>query len=124
MHISEINKLARKNNIAFKTHAILRMQERKISAKEIKDVLCNGEIIAEYKDDFPLPSCLILGKTLNKRYIHTVFSENHSIRPIIFIMSFLNNLLRTTESVPIVGRYFDKNPYVFTYSRGMQRCGI
>ncbi len=72
MHISEINKLARKNNIAFKTHAILRMQERKISAKEIKDVLCNGEIIAEYKDDFPLPSCLILGKTLNKRHIHTV----------------------------------------------------
>ncbi len=60
MHINEINKLAGKNKIAFKTHAILRMQERKISAKEIKYIFCNGEIIADYKDDFPLPSCLIL----------------------------------------------------------------
>ncbi len=38
MDIELIYKLAKKSKIAFKSHSVIRMQERKISADEIKGV--------------------------------------------------------------------------------------
>ncbi len=72
MDIGLIYKLAKKSKIAFKAHSVIRMQERKISADEIKEVLNNCEIIANYEDDFPLPSYLVLGRTSKNRYLHIV----------------------------------------------------
>ena len=34
----------------------------------------HGEIIEDYPDDFPHPSCLIFGYTVNEKVIHTVVS--------------------------------------------------
>lgn len=48
------------------------IQQRGISYGEIKEVIKNGEIIEEYPDDYPYPSCLILGMTVNGRKIHVV----------------------------------------------------
>ena len=36
----------------------------------------NGEIIEQYPDDFPFPSCLILGISVKNEYIHVVVSMN------------------------------------------------
>ena len=36
----------------------------------------HGEIIEEYPNDFPYPSCLILGKTTDNRIIHVVVGMN------------------------------------------------
>jgi len=43
-------------------HALQRMILREISKKAVVDVIMKGEIIEEYLDDSPYPSCLFLGK--------------------------------------------------------------
>jgi len=43
-----------------------------ISTDEILAVLDSGEIIEEYGDDVPYPSCLILGRTRADRPLHIV----------------------------------------------------
>ena len=40
-------------------HALERMQERDISRRDVKNRIMQGEIIEDYPDDFPHPSCLI-----------------------------------------------------------------
>ena len=40
--------------------------------EEIKEVIRNGEIIEEYPTDYPYPSCLVLGRTMNRRILHVV----------------------------------------------------
>lgn len=53
-------------------HILMRFQQRNISYEEIKEVILNGEIIEEYPEAYPYPSCLILGKTVKDRVIHIV----------------------------------------------------
>lgn len=47
-------------SIEFSAHAIQRMLERRIDADAIVRAIREGEIIAEYKDDMPCPSVLLL----------------------------------------------------------------
>jgi hypothetical protein len=47
--------------LVFRTHAIQRMFERRISHEEVRQVLEAGQIIERYADDVPYPSRLVLG---------------------------------------------------------------
>ena len=47
-------------NLSFSGHAIQRMFERKISPGEVRQAVRLGEVVAEYPDDAPFPSCLLL----------------------------------------------------------------
>lgn len=38
----------------------------------------NGEIIENYPDDFPFPSCLILGTNQDQEPIHSVWAYNEN----------------------------------------------
>ena len=49
-----------------------RMQERDISRADVKKCVLEGEIIEDYPDDFPHPSCLIFGYTINDKIIHVI----------------------------------------------------
>ncbi len=40
--------------------------ERGILLEDVENVLNNGSIIEEYPDDYPFPSCLILGNSNEK----------------------------------------------------------
>ncbi|MBR2142687.1 DUF4258 domain-containing protein [Anaerovibrio sp.] len=53
-------------------HVEKRMIDRQITRKEIVEVILQGEIIEEYPNDWPHPSCLIFGCTINGRYLHVV----------------------------------------------------
>lgn len=64
-------------------HASERFRQRNIKARDIKQAVLNGEIIEQYPDDYPFPSCLILGKTANEQYIHIVMSDEGSMSRII-----------------------------------------
>ncbi len=58
------------------------MQERDITRTDVKNCIMYGEIIEDYPDDFPHPSCLVFGYTVNKKVIHAVISldtKNDSI---------------------------------------------
>lgn len=50
----------------------IRIQERCISRKDVVNCLQNGEIIEDYPTDFPHPSCLVFGNTLDNKIIHVV----------------------------------------------------
>jgi len=76
LDIFTIRRKCNDNTIEITQHCLLRIHQRKISYKEIKNVIMNGEIIEEYPDDFPYPSCLILGTTINCRIIHVVVGIN------------------------------------------------
>lgn len=45
-----------------------------ISRADVKNCIMHGEIIEKYPDDFPHPSCLIFGYTVNGKVMHTVVS--------------------------------------------------
>ena len=60
LHIEELRKLCTDDAIIMTAHVIKR---------------CNGEIIKQYEDDKPFPSCLLLGMSVNDRYLHVVASD-------------------------------------------------
>lgn len=47
--------------VSFSGHALRRMFERGLNGQAILDTIAGGEIIADYPDDQPYPSCLMLG---------------------------------------------------------------
>ena len=62
--------------VIFSGHAIRRMFEREISRSAVHSVLSSGETIAEYPDDIPFPSILMLG-FINGKPLHVVVAINH-----------------------------------------------
>ena len=60
--------------LRYSRHAIERMFQRGISPEVIECVILVGEIIADYPDDTPYPSSLILG-VYNDQPIHVVLSS-------------------------------------------------
>lgn len=58
-------------------HVIKRCKERNIDSESIINVIMHGEIIKQYEDDKPFPSCLLLGMSINDRYMHVVVASDH-----------------------------------------------
>lgn len=64
MNLEEYQKLCSGSKLIWTQHCLERMQERDISRNDVKNGILTGEIIEEYPDDFPNPSCLIFGYTM------------------------------------------------------------
>ena len=78
MNINIIKNLCTDETIEVTQHILLRFQQRHISYSEIKQAILSGEIIEDYPDDYPYPSCLILGKTNDNRILHVVVGLSES----------------------------------------------
>lgn len=76
MNIEEYQAMNRPDRIAITRHAKIRMEERGIHVDDIIMTIGNGEIIKEYVEDKPLPSCLILGKSTKNKPLHLVVSRD------------------------------------------------
>lgn len=75
----DIEKLKQMNTpekIALTKHARERLAERNITVNDVVRGIETGEIIKQYEDDKPFPSCLILGFSVNNKYIHIVVSND------------------------------------------------
>jgi len=59
------------DRVLFSGHAVRRMFERGLTKDDILRVIRNGEVIGDYPDDRPYPSCLMLG-TSGPTPIHVV----------------------------------------------------
>jgi hypothetical protein len=70
--IGEILRLCKEDSIRWTDHAIMRMIQRGISRIDVKHTLINGKIIEQYPDDYPYPSCLILGGIRENRHLHVI----------------------------------------------------
>ncbi len=78
MDIKILKSMNKLENIAVTKHAKARLFEREISVDDIVNAIETGEIIKQYEDDKPLPSCLILGLSVNNNYIHIVVSNDEN----------------------------------------------
>ena len=61
--------------IVFSGHALRRMFEWRVGRDEVLQVVASGEMIAEYPDDRPFPSVLLLA-TVEGRVLHAVVGED------------------------------------------------
>jgi hypothetical protein len=84
MTIQEIRDTIKKGNYRFSDHAVRRMIERSIDRLEIEEVIQSGEIIEEYPDDKYSPSCLIYGRTEQRRELHVQVS----VLPVVVITAY------------------------------------
>lgn len=78
INIEDLRKINKAENIAVTEHARHRLIERGIALRDVIKCIESGEIIKQYEDDTPFPSCLILGITIKNRFIHVVVSMNDS----------------------------------------------
>ena len=72
LDINNFRKFCSERKIRWTAHGLARLQERNISVSDVKNCIMNGEIIEEYPTDFPNPSALIFGKTLQEKILHVV----------------------------------------------------
>ena len=75
--IEKLRELNTAEHIAITEHARLRLVERGIFVSDIVQCIETGEIIKQYEDDKPFPSCLILGANISGKYIHVVVSHDN-----------------------------------------------
>lgn len=76
--LEHIKILCAKGNLRWTMHIMTRLLQRGISLDDVTNAIMSGEIIEDYPDDYPYPSCLILGRDKNNQALHTVCgtSEN------------------------------------------------
>lgn len=77
LKIENFQKLNVLEKIAITKHAKERLKERNIKVDDIINAIDTGTIIKIYEDDKPLPSCLVLGKSLENRLLHIVVSKDN-----------------------------------------------
>ena len=76
MEIEQFRIMNKAEQIAITEHARRRLVERGITVNDIIRCIDTGEIIKQYEDDKPFPSCLILGTDVVGRYVHVVVSHD------------------------------------------------
>ena len=70
LDILELRRLYKNDMVFLTSHCSLRLEQRGISEDDIESALNNGEIIEQYPEDYPWPSCLILGCSDNRPASH------------------------------------------------------
>lgn len=75
--INELRLLANNvDNFILTKHVLVRFDERGIFLGDVRKVIMQGEIIEQYPDDLPYPSCLLLGLSIDGRYLHACVAAN------------------------------------------------
>lgn len=83
MNIQDFQSMYDNDMLFFTNHVLERIRQRGIRVLDIKNAIYVGEIIEEYIDDYPYPSCLILGMAKNSKELHVVIATNGEIAKII-----------------------------------------
>lgn len=72
LNIEVIREFITKRKVDWTINCLNRLNQRNISISDVKNAIQNGKIIEYYYDDYPYPSCLILGYNINYKKIHIV----------------------------------------------------
>ncbi len=72
MDIDAIKQRCGSGAMRWTNHILVRLLQRNISLENIEHAIMNGEIIEEYPEDYPYPSCLISGLSTDKQSLHVV----------------------------------------------------
>ncbi len=77
--IDILRELCNNNAIKWTSHVMARLQERMINPSDIRNCIETGRIIEQYPEDYPYPSCLVLGNAKSEKPLHIVIGvgEGH-----------------------------------------------
>lgn len=89
--INNLREYYRQERVIITIHAQERLRQRGIRAKDVRNCVMTGEIIEQYPDDFPFPSCLIFGQSVSGKTMHVVASDGGTESRIITAY-FPNNI--------------------------------
>ena len=70
--IDTLRNLCNAKAIRWTEHIAMRLLKRHISKYQIISAIQSGEIIEQYPDDYPYPSCLLLGYDTDGNALHVV----------------------------------------------------
>ena len=73
--INDLRRYYEQGRVIITIHAQERLRQRGIRAKDVRNCVMSGEIIEQYPDDFPFPSCLIFGYDVGGKILHVVMSD-------------------------------------------------
>ncbi len=74
--INIIKKLIKSGKIRWTNHVMIKLLQRNISQSDIEKAILDGEILEEYENDYPYPSCLIYGMNLKGEVLHVACGSN------------------------------------------------
>lgn len=83
--IEEIIESIKTRRIRITDHADEEAYNDTLSLEEIYSSVLTGEIIEQYPDDKPYPSCLIYGKNTKNEPIHSVWAYNIKTKASVLI---------------------------------------
>ena len=70
--ILKIKKMCHNKTLRWTNHVVVRLLQRGISMEYVESALLSGEIIEQYPEDYPYPSCLLLGMDKTDKPLHIV----------------------------------------------------
>jgi Domain of unknown function (DUF4258) len=80
------------DSIIISEHGLVRLFERTIQVEDVRRVIEKGEVITDYPNDKPYPSCLLLG-FVNDRPLHVVVAKDKLDGKCIVVTAYEPNLL-------------------------------
>ena len=78
MDLTLIKQLCSSNILRWTNHIFVRLTQRNMSMEDVQTADLNGELIENYPNDYPFPSCLIMGYRTSTDIIHVVCAPNES----------------------------------------------
>ena len=88
VNIQNIRDAIRNGRYRTSDHAKEETEEDEITEEELKASVLDGEVIEEYPDDKPFPSCLIYGRTTSTYPLHSVWGYNADERSAVLITAY------------------------------------
>ncbi len=85
MNIEDIADAIRLGRVRVTDHAHDEAEKDQLSYDDIFVSVFQGEVIEDYPDDMPYPSCLIYGSTFNRESIHSVWAYNQETRSAVLV---------------------------------------
>lgn len=85
MELADIIKAIQCRQIRITDHADEEAESDQLSFDEIYLSVFNGEVIEDYPNDTPYPSCLIYGNTFSGDPVHSVWAYNAESRYSVLI---------------------------------------
>ncbi len=74
--------------IKYADHAVVQMFKRNISTFEVELTIETGQVIRNYPDDKPYPSCLMMG-IFREKIIHVVMAFNSNEEECVIITAYV-----------------------------------
>ena len=83
LNINTIKNYVKKGKLDWTKHCLNRLSQRNISIVDVKSAIENGNILEYYYEDYPYPSCLILGYNVENKTLHIVCGMSNDLVHII-----------------------------------------